>query len=150
MISRGLLLLGTAGMLGPGAAAAAQESRVAAVATEYMTALIERVPELATQRGIPGARHDRFTDNSLAALDRWKRRENAWLTSVRALPAPAVGAADWSTYQILRETLEASVAQRVCRFELWGVNSLFGWQASFPALARAQTTRWWGCCNKMR
>jgi uncharacterized protein (DUF885 family) len=138
MISRRLLLLVVAGMLGPAAAAAAQEARIAAVATEYVTALIERVPELATQRGIPGARHDRFTDNSLAALDRWRRRENAWLATLRALPPPAVGAADWSTYQILREALEASVAQRVCRFELWGVNSLFGWQTAYPALARAQ------------
>ena len=118
--------------------AAAQESPIVAVATEYVAALFERTPELPSRRGVPGARHDRLTDNSLAALERWQRREDSLLARLRTLRIPAAGRRDWATYSITREALEGSVAQRACRLELWGVNSLSGWQASYPALARAQ------------
>jgi uncharacterized protein (DUF885 family) len=133
-----LSFLAIAALGTPTLPAAAQDSPVAALATEYVNALLERTPELATQRGIPSARHDRLSDNSLGSLHRWRRREDAWLARLHVLNAPSPGNADWATYRILREALEASVVQRVCRFELWGVNSLFGWQASYPALARSQ------------
>ncbi len=116
----------------------AQQSPVRALATEYVDALFERMPELETRRGVPGARHDRLTDNSLAAVERWQRRQDGWLAKVRAIRAPAPGHRDWATYGILRETVEGAVAQRVCRLELWGVSTLAGWQASYATLARAQ------------
>ena len=40
---------------------------VSAIADDYLAALREAFPEMNTTQGIPGARHDRLTDNSAAA-----------------------------------------------------------------------------------
>ena len=50
----------------PDAAAA----RVTALADSFVAAYLDRFPEVVTFNGIPGGRHDRLTDNSLAALRR--------------------------------------------------------------------------------
>lgn len=110
------------------------------IADEFVAAFFRTFPEAATQRGIPGARHDRLTDNSLAARDRWRRREDGWLAALRRIdPAALAGQPEWVTYGILRETLEGREALRVCRFELWNLNTAApGWQAGHASLARVQ------------
>ena len=110
------------------------------LADEYVASWFERSPESATRRGIPGTDHGRVTDNSPEALARWRAREDAWLARLGAIdPAGLEGGAAWVTYGILRELLEASVASRVCRQELWAVSSgPAGWQASYATLAGLQ------------
>ncbi|MGH6691023.1 MAG: DUF885 family protein, partial [Gammaproteobacteria bacterium] len=134
--SRLLALLGACAPLAPGAA---QESAVAELATEYVDAYFATNPEEFTANGIPGARHDGLRDNSLAALERWRRREDGWLARARRIDGAALaGGPDWTTYGILRAELEGRVAQRVCRYELWQLSTSGGWQTRYPSLARSQ------------
>ena len=120
----------------PADAAAAS---VTALADSFVAAYLDRFPEAVTFNGIPGGRHDRLTDNSLAALRRWEAREDAWLAEARRIDAaPLAGRTEWVTYGMLREVLEASVGTRVCRGELWGLNQLVGWQVNTPQLAATQ------------
>jgi len=110
-----------------------------AIADEYLAALLERHPEMGTYYGIPGVRHDRFTDNSLEALAAWQRREDAWLAELDRIDEPAaVGSRDWVTRGILREKLAASIGMRVCRTELWSVSSATGWHTQLPSVFEIQ------------
>ena len=112
---------------------------VEAIADEFLESYLERHPETGTYLSLPGARHDRLTDNSLQALAAWQAREDTWLTELDALGAPAeVGSRDWASYGILREALVRSSARRVCRAELWPVSSVTGWHASVPVLFEIQ------------
>jgi hypothetical protein len=52
-------------------AAPAQRS-IEVIADEFLAAMLERHPSLATNYSIEGARHDRLFDNSLDALDDWR------------------------------------------------------------------------------
>jgi uncharacterized protein (DUF885 family) len=123
----------------PSMASAVQESAVSALATEYVDAFFARHPEEFTDNGIPGARHEGLTDNSLAALARWHRREDAWLARARRIHAGTLtGTSDWAIYGILRAELEGRVAERVCRYPLWRLNTSGGWQTRYPSLARSQ------------
>jgi uncharacterized protein (DUF885 family) len=112
---------------------------VEAIADEFLEAYLERHPETGTYLSLPGARHDRLTDNSLRALAAWQAREDAWLAELDALGAPAeVGSRDWLSYGILRDALVRSSARRVCRAELWSASSVTGWHASVPVLFEIQ------------
>jgi uncharacterized protein (DUF885 family) len=124
----------------PRALADSAQSRVNVLADEYVAAFFSTFPEMATRRGIPHSTHERLTDNSLAAQDRWIARERAWLVEVGRIDTTSVvGRPEWATYAILRETLESGLAQRVCRFDLWNVStSPASWQASYADLARLQ------------
>ncbi|HET8624554.1 MAG TPA: hypothetical protein VFM14_13405 [Gemmatimonadales bacterium] len=73
MMSRRIIQLASFAMLSAipsGPAGAVQQSAVAALATEYLTALVAREPERLTFPGVPGATHDRLSDNSRTALRR--------------------------------------------------------------------------------
>ena len=70
--SLGLLLI--AAMVGcsgeqppPASTAASIDQRVNALADAYVSGYLARNPDLYTYFGIPGSRHDRLSDNSLAA-----------------------------------------------------------------------------------
>ena len=119
--------------------ALAQPRTIEAIADEYLTALMERYPELGTQYSIPGARHDRLSDNSLDALAAWQAREDAWLRELDRTGAPtAVGSRDWVTYGIMHENLEGSIAKRICRSELWEASSATAWYIGVPLLFEIQ------------
>jgi len=112
---------------------------VTRLADDYVARFFERLPEAATRLGLP-ADHGRVVDNSLAAIAGWRLRENAWLRELKRVDSAAlVGRPEWVTYGILRETLEDSIAIRVCRQELWNLNtSAAGWQAAYTGLAGLQ------------
>jgi uncharacterized protein (DUF885 family) len=79
------------------------------------------------------------TDNSLAARERWRLREDAWLAELRQVDATRLAERpERFTYGILRGLLEDAAAERVCRYELWNLNPVTGWQASYASLARLQ------------
>jgi uncharacterized protein (DUF885 family) len=110
-----------------------------ALADEYFAGLLERTPELATFWGLSNARHDGVFDNSQVAFERWRSREDAWLTRINALdPAALDGKPEAVTYAIMRESLESAQRSRVCRAELWPVSQLFGWQVTYPRLGALQ------------
>ena len=123
----------------PSASAPAAAAAVTALADDYLAGMLERFPETATYNGLPGARHDRLTDNSLEAVRRWDALEDGWYERVRRIDARAVaGTREEVLLGTLLETLEASRAGRVCRGELWPANQLSGWQSTYAYLAQIQ------------
>src|SRR5262249_36392782 len=107
------------------------DGRVKALADAYLASYLDRFPETATQFGITGRRHNRLTDNSLAAIKAWDAREDAWFADVSRIDAAAIASAPLrATYAIVRQTIEGDVAKRVCRDELWNVSQMTGWQVS--------------------
>src|SRR5688500_17947895 len=52
--------------------------RVIAIADDYLAAWRETFPEVNTINGIPGARHDRLSDNTPAAEQAWWAKEDNW------------------------------------------------------------------------
>ena len=90
------------------AALPAQRS-VETIADEYLAALLERNPTMATSYSIEGARHDRLFDNSPEASAAWQASEDAWLAELEAIGKPQrVGSRDWVTFGFLHEALAFS------------------------------------------
>lgn len=103
------------------------------IADEYLAAMFERFPTFGTSLSIPGTRHDKLFDNSLEALAAWQEREDAWLAELHGIGEPEeIGSRDWVTYGILVESLEASVATRICRTELWETSTTTAWYTVMP------------------
>ena len=119
---------------------AALATRVDSVADRFFAVQLEINPELATNYGLVGARHDRITDNSIAGARTAQVRLDSLFSLVEAIdPAPLVGHPAEVTYAVLRDALESERALRVCRAELWGVASYVnGWQATYTDLAIIQ------------
>jgi uncharacterized protein (DUF885 family) len=114
-------------------APAAQEhpdARVRELADAYLDGFFRRNPDQVTVFGIPGRHHDALPDNSPDALRAWQSKEDGWLAQARQIdPAAIEASALRGTYAIVREALEASIGQRVCRLELWTVSQFVnGWQ----------------------
>ena len=114
-------------------------SRIEALADEFLAAMLERYPEMATRYSIAGARHDRLFDNSLQALAKWQAREDAWFARLNAIEPPSeIGSRDWVTYGILHNLLESSIATRVCRSELWRASTTTSWHTNLPFIFEIQ------------
>jgi uncharacterized protein (DUF885 family) len=123
----------------PAAVKAPSDDRVRALADAYLAAVFARFPETVTQYGVPGHRHDRLTDNSLAAQKSWEAREDAWLSDLKGMdPAAIVNTPLRATYAIVRQTIEGAIAKRVCRDELWNVSQMTGWQVNDGYLVTIQ------------
>jgi len=121
---------------GGGAAADSVAARVTAMADEYVREFKAANPEIALASGFSDVKPERFTDNSLAALAAWRRREDAWAAEMDRIDARSLwGRPEWVTFGYLRETVDASRQARVCRMELWGVNHMSGWQTSMSDAA---------------
>ena len=123
--------------------APAEAQRVAAevmrLADAYVTEYLARFPDRAELEGLNVGRHDRLTDNSPEADDAWRTLVDGWADSLEPLdPALLIGRPESITYGFLKEALESARRVRVCRYELWPVNHLSGWQADLAQLADAQ------------
>ena len=113
--------------------------RVIAIADDYLAAWRETFPEVNTTNGIPGARHDRLSDNTPAAEKAWWAKEDNWLVELRRVdPGSLIGRPEWVTYGLLREELEASVGMRACNFRVWNVSPMIGLLAGYTPLAQQQ------------
>lgn len=130
-------------------------ARVTAIADAYVREYKAAYPENAIYAGFSDVRPERFSDNSLAALAAWRRREDAWAAELARIDARALwGRPEWVTVGFLREAVDASRQMRVCRNELWGVNQMSGWQTVISDMAeqqevgtpeaRARALRRWG------
>ena len=120
--------------------ASPQAAEVRRIADAYLADVLERFPGAQAQLG-PAPAPDRWADNSLAFQQAWDRAQDAYLAQLRAIDANALfGQPEWLVLGMLRESLEASAAQRVCRYELWqGVDQIFGWH--FAVSNQAGTAR---------
>jgi uncharacterized protein (DUF885 family) len=118
---------------------AAAAAEVTAIADEIVRAWIANFPESAAMTGIDGAPDDGLEDNSLAALQAWHAQEDGWDRRLVAIDWEALwGREEWITFGFVRAFIDGSRATRICRYELWPVNQLSGWQARLPRLADVQ------------
>lgn len=104
---------------------------VNAITTAYLHASLAYQPEAApSDTGWMAPLASRVTENTPDALGRWQKYED----SVRDVldhvdTAALVGKPEWITYGILRGTIGSSIGTRICRQDLWAVNSYVnGWQ----------------------
>ena len=117
----------------------ADDDRVRALADTYLNGWFDRNPDQITYFGIPDRHHDRLPDNSAAALKTWEEKENVWLADAKAIdPVRIQDASLKATYAIVREALEGSIGERVCRYELWNVSQMTGWQVNLGYLVTIQ------------
>ena len=139
LLCLGTLACGSGSAPSAPAPAASQSTQVTGIADELFAGFVQRFPEAATQFGLAKGPHDRLTDLSPAARQAWQTREDGWLARLEAIDtARVIGTPDAPVYAIMRQTLEANRASRVCRLELWNVSQLFGWQVNLPRLTRLQ------------
>ncbi|MFO7587485.1 MAG: DUF885 domain-containing protein [Gemmatimonadota bacterium] len=101
------------------------------VAQEYVDGYYHQFPEEAYEIGYPETPMDRLGDRGQAAMEAWRAREDGWLAELRAIdPAELEGTDAVIPYAFTLDRLEASVARRVCRTELWNVSPTWtGWQS---------------------
>jgi uncharacterized protein (DUF885 family) len=112
-----------------------------ALATAFMRAQTETFPESArSDTGWMKPLASRVTDNTLAARARWQRYQDSVLSVLLQVDTSALtGKPEAITYGILRDDLETSIGNRICRFEIWGVNSYVnGWQSQYTNIFSQQ------------
>jgi uncharacterized protein (DUF885 family) len=123
------------------AATEVSDGKVRELADAYVAGFFEHFPEQATYYSLKDRPHDRLTDVSAEAQRKWEEQEDRWLAGVKAIDPATIRAQSLrSTYEILREQLESSVEQRVCRLELWNVSQMQGWHVSLGYLVTIQPT----------
>jgi uncharacterized protein (DUF885 family) len=119
----------------------ASDARVRELADAYVAEFFEHFPEQATYYSLKDKPHDRLTDLSPEAQKAWEAQEDRWLAGVKAIDPATIRASSLrSTYENLREQLESSVEQRVCRLELWNVSQMQGWHVTLGYLVTIQPT----------
>ncbi|MEO8576295.1 MAG: DUF885 domain-containing protein [Gemmatimonadales bacterium] len=149
--SRTFLLIGVVGaaLTGVGTLATAQRPKltptesVNAIATAYMRAEALRNPESArSDTGWMKPLASRISDNTPAARDKWYRYQDSVLKVLLQVDTAAlVGHSEWITYGILRNELETTIGRRICRLDLWRVNSYVnGWQNNYSDVFGRQRT----------
>jgi uncharacterized protein (DUF885 family) len=139
----GLFLLAAATFIGCGRSGEDQlrsaDDRARTLADSFLEGWFERNPESGTYYGVPGRPHDRLTDNSLAALQEWRSKEDGWLRDAQGIDPAAIQSASLrAAYAIVRDTLEGSIGTRVCRLELWPVSQMTGWHVNLGYLVTIQ------------
>jgi len=116
----------------------APSERVLAIADAVVDARLEEYPERATQMRVPGIRYDGLPDDSLAAVEQRARRRTDWLTELRGIDAATLQDPALLAHQIALARLADEDAVEVCRYPLWDVDQMGGWQVRFAELAHAQ------------
>lgn len=109
------------------------------LASEYENSLFEYSPELGLFWGKANVAQDRFMDYSLDGYTNWLNQEDNFLLRLYELDEKDLkNTPEYTTYLLLKETLEANVASRICREELWDINPAFGWHNKLANVAEKQ------------
>jgi len=109
------------------------------LAADYENSLFDYAPEAGLFWGRLDVAHDRFTDYSAEATQKWKNREDSFLQALNEIDENELrGTSEYYTYLLLKETLENKKESRVCKEELWDVNPAFGWHNSMAIVAEKQ------------
>lgn len=121
------------------AGAGSDADRVVSVADRFYEFVLRTLPETAYFAGVELERHDGLRDNSPAAIAAMQATEDELLAALDGIDAAALrGSVHWITLGVLRQTLEAARDLRVCRYELWGVSQMGGWQLDYTQIAELQ------------
>ncbi|MCX7090847.1 MAG: DUF885 family protein [Legionellales bacterium] len=109
------------------------------IADAYETSLFDYKPELGVFFGKTDVARDRFMDASIERYQRWWQQEDQFVSALKALNDKDLqGTPQYTTYLLLKETLEAQQASRICREELWDVNPAAGWHNDLAMVAAKQ------------
>ncbi|MFC3908053.1 DUF885 domain-containing protein [Legionella dresdenensis] len=109
------------------------------LANAYEQSLFDYSPELGLFWGKSDVAQDRFTDVSLEGHARWLQQEDNFLMQLNALDEKELkDTPQYTTYLLLKETLEAQKASRICHVELWDINPAFGWHNQMAGVAEKQ------------
>ncbi|MDB4937195.1 MAG: hypothetical protein JWP87_4167 [Labilithrix sp.] len=120
-------------------AAPASGAQVLAVADAIVDDQFAESPDLETRLRPPGARYDHLPGDSLADFAAREAREDEWRATLASVDRSALGSTPAGlAYDIANETLAARKQARVCRYELWSVRQMGGFQVQFADLAQSQ------------
>lgn len=109
------------------------------IAEEYEHSLFEHMPELGLFWGKSNVDMDRFMDASTEGYQRWWQKEAQLLLALQNLDTQAIqNTSNYATYLLLKETLQANQASRICKEELWDVNPAAGWHNKLAIVAAKQ------------
>lgn len=123
----------------PAVDSGSRPSPVASLADRYYAFRLRTRPETAYFSGVELDRHDGIWDNSPAALAREQAEEDSLWQELEAIDKSALAErADWITFGYLRQALRSSRETRVCRYDLWKVSQMDGWQLDYTQLAELQ------------
>lgn len=95
-------------------------------------------PTSAYEIGVPAPDHRRWPDRREAARSAYDRQIDALLSATRAIDPQLLSPPNRFMHAAMIEALEADVGARVCRFDLWSVNHMFGWHLGLATVARDQ------------
>ena len=131
---------------GPGAGPApttpsspAAATQVLAIADAIVDDQFAESPDLEALLRPAGARYDHLPGDSLAELAAREAREDGWRATLALVDRASLGVTPAGlAYDIASETLAARQQARVCRFELWSVRQMGGFQVQFADLAQSQ------------
>jgi len=91
-------------------------ARLHGLAAQYVAGYENMFPDQAEYNGMLLAHHDALPDNSIAALDAWHAREDAWSAElVRIDGAKLWGTPEWALLGYLRITLVPSLLRTQAR-----------------------------------
>jgi uncharacterized protein (DUF885 family) len=109
------------------------------IADRYYATTLELTPEVAYFSGIDLERHDGLEDISLGAIEARHIILSDMLLQLEIVDANSiVGKIEWITHAYLLQELKATVAQRVCRNELWNVSQMSGWHLGYSQIVQLQ------------
>ncbi len=111
---------------------------VTAIADEYLSESLSFNPELTYFMPLGEPIHDRFTDNSIEALNKWHQKQDAWLVRLNNIDASTLEQRQWILHGSMIEVIEADIGIRICRNELWNVNPDSGWHMFMPIIIEHQ------------
>jgi uncharacterized protein (DUF885 family) len=96
-----------------------------------IAASINRIADeyLSAQQDLARAWPGTWPEEDAAARALRQEREDRWRASLQRIdPQALLDQPEWMTHGMLLHALDAAVALRTCRSELWAVNQLGGWQ----------------------
>jgi len=112
---------------------------VTKIADRYYATTLKRTPEVAYFSGVELPRHDGMEDNSPVSRQAAEAEVDEMLDALERIDADTLrGKTEWITHAYLLQSLKSSVAQRICRSELWNVNQMGGWHSGYAQIAQLQ------------
>jgi len=121
------------------ATATGPDARALAVADALVADTFEESPGYVALLRPPGARYDTLPDDSLVGVAARQARRDDWQQELQAIDRSDLTREDARlAYDLAQDRLARLKALRVCRFEVWGVSQMGGWQVELADTALNQ------------